>query len=151
MKSPKNSLVDNFSLKTLRHLAQYGLQSSTAGIFRREGKKHILSDCICFPWLVVEHKRDAKGENQCYCQAANAGVAAVMMLETLSHIVPDEILGKQREEAQPVVTITTVDKTVRVWIAYACDNFIHSDGPKFVSTWFPICIPAPRYIPTLDC
>jgi hypothetical protein len=71
-----------------------------------------------------------------------------MMLETLSHIVPDESLGTQREEAQPVVTITTVD--VRVWIAYVCD-LIHSDERGFVSTWFPICIPAPRYIPTLDC
>lgn len=116
-------MVENFTLKTLRHLAQHGLQSNTAGIFRPGRKENIPSDCICFPWLIVEHKRDEKGENQCHCQAANAGAAAVMMLEELSCLIPAEIEGEEGEGIPPVVTMTTVDKIVRVWITYRLENY----------------------------
>ena len=70
-------------------------------------------------------------KEKCYCQAANAGTAAIMMLETLSDIVPGVKEHKANEHIPPVVTMTTVDKIVRVWITYSCkpsDN----DAAKYV-------------------
>lgn len=58
--------------------------------------------------------------DKCYCQAANAGTAAIMMLETLSAIVPSANQQKTKEHIPPVVTMTTVDKAVLVWITYSC-------------------------------
>jgi hypothetical protein len=93
----------------------------------------VFSDYICFPWLIVEHKKagEVALEEKCYCQAANAGTAAIMMLETLSGIVPGVKEHKAHEHIPPVVTMTTVDKIVRVWITYSCkpsDN----DAAKYV-------------------
>ncbi len=109
-----------FSRQTLAHLARYGVESSTARLFSRLQKNVILSDYICFPWLVVEHKKAGKGgtREQCYCQAANAGTAAVMMLESLYSIETEHV--PDNEHILPVVTMTTVDKNVRIWLAYSC-------------------------------
>lgn len=134
MKDPKHSIVENFSFRTLDHLAKHEIQSNTAGLFRRRQEDKILSDFICFPWLIVEHKK-AGGvgvKEQCYCQAANAGTAAVMLLQTLSKYVPP---GKVNEHIPPVVTMTTVDSTVRVWITYSCKPG-GDDGTKYVSKPF---------------
>ncbi|KAK4038765.1 hypothetical protein C8A01DRAFT_37255 [Parachaetomium inaequale] len=124
MRDPNNAMIENFSHTTLQHLARHGVQSNTAGLFRkRQNQKTIvLSDCICFPWLIVEHKKagEVALEERCYCQAANAGTAAVMMLETLSGIVPGVKKHTANEHIPPVVTMTTVDKIVRVWITYRC-------------------------------
>jgi hypothetical protein len=121
-KDPKNVMIENFSDATLQHLARRGVQSNTAGLFRNPQslKRMVLSDCICFPWLIVEHKKagDVVNEEECHCQAANAGTAAVMMLETLSKIVPGGKKHMADEHIPPVITMTTVDKIVRVWITY---------------------------------
>ncbi|KAL2193245.1 hypothetical protein P885DRAFT_64083 [Corynascus similis CBS 632.67] len=133
--APIKAINENFSYTTLQYLASYGVESNTAGLFR-QGRKHGLSDYICFPWLIVEHKR-AGGpatEEECYCQAANAGTAAVMMLETLSKIFPGVAKKERRahKHIPPVVTITTVDKIVRVWITYACELSDDNSVPKYV-------------------
>ena len=110
-----------FTLQTLAHLAEHHkVQSSTARLFSRPQKDVVLSDYICFPWLVVEHKKAVKGKDreQCYCQAANAGTAAVMMLESLCRIQKGH--GPDNDHILPVVTMTTVDKIVKIWIAYSC-------------------------------
>jgi hypothetical protein len=119
-KSPKDSLVENFSRTNLERLAQHGLQPSSAGIFRQGRATSIVpSDCVCFPWFIVEHKKSNNKENQCYCQAANAGAAAVMMLQTLSQYATKK---PRDEHVPPVVTMTTVNKMVRIWIIYSCNN-----------------------------
>ncbi|KAI9147079.1 hypothetical protein HJFPF1_13110 [Paramyrothecium foliicola] len=119
--SPKDSIIDNFSLKTLEHLSQYGLESNSAGIFRRGRKTPIEpSDCICFPWFIVEHKKKEHSlEEECYCQAANAGAATVMMLQTLS-----KHCERRGDDIQvpPVATMTTVGEVVRIWITYSCNG-----------------------------
>ncbi|KAH6636948.1 hypothetical protein F5144DRAFT_569209 [Chaetomium tenue] len=126
MRDPKPALVENFSPATLQHLARHGVQSNTANIFRKDQtlKNIIMSDCLCFPWLIVEHKKAGEMalEEKCHCQAANAGTAAVMMLETLARIVPGVEEHTANEYIPPVVTMTTVDKIVRVWITYCCEQ-----------------------------
>ncbi|KAK3386811.1 hypothetical protein B0H63DRAFT_447714 [Podospora didyma] len=59
-------------------------------------------------------------EIQCHCEGANAATAAVMMLEHLSN-----------EHVRPVVAITTVEKTVRVWITYSRSPSL-DDPAKFL-------------------
>ncbi len=122
-KGLRKGITENFLYTTLQHLARFGVESNTAGLFRRRPRQTVVrSDFICFPWLIVEHKKagkTAKGE-ECYCQAANAGTAAIMMLETLSAIVPGSKQQRTNEHIPPVVAVTTVDKDVRVWITYSC-------------------------------
>lgn len=118
---PRKSMTENFSLTTLRHLAKHGVQPSTCRLIGDPKLPDVVaSDCISFPWLIVEHKKlgDRPRTEKCYCQAANAGTAAIMMLETLSRIVPK---AKNNAHIPPVVTMTTVDRVVKIWIAYSCD------------------------------
>jgi hypothetical protein len=137
-KDPKNGMTENFSTDTLEHLARHGVPSNTAGLFRKpqDLKRMVLSDCICFPWLIVEHKKagEMANEEKCHCQAANAGTAAVMMLEILSEIVPGDKKHMADEHIPPVITMTTVDKIVRVWITYCCKHErFGDDAVQYVS------------------
>ncbi|KAH7323113.1 hypothetical protein B0I35DRAFT_477001 [Stachybotrys elegans] len=120
-RSSQGSIVENFSLRTLAHLSRYGLHATTTGTFREGGNKAIdSSDYICFPWFIVEHKKtDQAAETECYCQAANAGAATLMMLQTLA-----KYAERRNEDAHipPVVTMTTVGQTVRIWVTYSVDK-----------------------------
>lgn len=122
---PLYAIVDNLSLETLRRLAEMpknGLQSSTSAIFLspEKQKKYKFADLICFPWLIAEHKNGDEKSEVCYCQAANAGAAAVLMLQRLCEVLPEKLWAKDCGHIPPVVTVTTVHKTVRVWIMYMC-------------------------------
>lgn len=110
---PVDDVVKNFTRNNLESLAAHGLHSSVAGIFNDGRKDRIVpSDCICYPWLVVEHKKlEQAKEIECYCQAANAAAAELMMFRTLVKYATHKIVP-------PVVTMTTVGEFVRIWIAY---------------------------------
>ncbi|KAH8175072.1 hypothetical protein LIA77_06491 [Sarocladium implicatum] len=128
--SPKDHLVENFTLQNLEKLCQVGLESTTGGRYRREKQGSLIcSDLMCFPWLIVEHKRSNQGEEKCYCQAANAGSAAVMMLQGLARYAKSQ---RQDGHVPPVVTMTTVDKIVRVWIVHSCGA---SEGYRMDCVW----------------
>jgi hypothetical protein len=122
LKTGPKAMTEKFEHTTLQHLARHGVESNTAGLYRKKDK-WISSDFICFPWLIVEHKKAGDGsvERKCHCQAANAGTAAVMMLESLFNSEPEaNEHNEANEHIPPVVSITTVCKTVRVWITYSC-------------------------------
>jgi hypothetical protein len=146
-KDPRNSwaIMENFSYETLEHLACHNVESNISGIFRpRKGNMVTpFADYICFPWLIVEHKKEGGPAHieKCYCQAANAGAAAVMMLETLAKI-PGMEKHRTKTHIPPVVTMTTVDSIVRVWITYACGPSDDDNGAKYVSrASLPFVIP----------
>jgi hypothetical protein len=109
--------VENFSRSILEQLAQHGLHSSAAELITEGSKKRIVpSDCISFPWLIVEHKKlEQEQPTDSYLQAANAGAAALMLFRTLVEHADQKIVP-------PVVTMTTVGETVRLWIAYFDDE-----------------------------
>lgn len=110
---PKDNIFENFSRATLERLAEYGLHPTTAGI-SWEGRKACIatSESICFPWLIVEHKKlEQWSATECYCEAANDATAALVLLRTLARYHPYNIVPS-------VVTITTVGGDVRVWIAF---------------------------------
>lgn len=124
-----DSMVENFTVSTLKHLMlDHDLQPSTATVLGTG--RHEASDLICFPWLIVEQKRGTTGQEECYCQAANAGAAAVMMFERLcKYHVPESPWAQREAQIPPVVTVTTVHRMVRVWIAYS----YREESIKYVS------------------
>ncbi|RYP41662.1 hypothetical protein DL767_000867 [Monosporascus sp. MG133] len=121
--SAKNKIVENFSLATLQELAEHGLQFSVANNLRGNRNSSIVpSDLLCYPWLITEYKRkDKEGEVQCYCQAANAGAASLMLLQTL-------IRHSTYKTVLPVVTMTTWGPEVRIWICFFDDSLKSYQG-----------------------
>lgn len=118
------SLVQNFSLKTLNHLAWYGLESSPISLFKvpatPQSKKPGKARHMCYPWLIVEHKKaNMAMEEGCYCQAANAAHATLTMHRILATYTKPLA---QDMHIPPVTTMTTVGQEVRIWIAYLSDN-----------------------------
>lgn len=129
-KSKKPTMVENFSLEMLEHLARHGLEPSTTGRFHEGKTRQIVpSDYLCFPWLIVEHKKQGhSGQVQfCYCQAANAGMAALTMLQKLAKYAEKR---PRDSHIPPITTVTTVGPEVRVWVMYVSEA---EDGPTYVS------------------
>ncbi|KAI0133807.1 hypothetical protein BJ170DRAFT_175778 [Xylariales sp. AK1849] len=111
--SVKESIVENFSLPVLQGLAEHSLQFSVANNLRQhQSSPVVLSDLLCYPWLITEHKKKEKRKDiECFCQAANAGAASLMLLQTLvKHSTCKTVL--------PVVTMTTWGPEVRIWICF---------------------------------
>lgn len=119
--NPKGTAA-NFSRKVLEHLTHHGLQPSTAGVFDKGWQTELRrADYQCFPWFIVEHKEDVlrDKESRCYCRAANAADATLIMnqlLATYAENKTDDV------HIPPVVTMTTVGKDIKIWIAYACNK-----------------------------
>ncbi|RYP74360.1 hypothetical protein DL771_003027 [Monosporascus sp. 5C6A] len=113
----KNKIVENFSLTTLQELAEHGLQFSVTNILRgNRNSSIVLSDLLCYPWLITEYKRkDEQKKVQCYCQAANAGAASLMLLQTL-------VRHSTYKTVLPIVTMTTWGPKVRIWICFFDDS-----------------------------
>ncbi|KAH8657834.1 hypothetical protein BX600DRAFT_439019 [Xylariales sp. PMI_506] len=117
--APIDSMIENFSARTLQRLAAHGLHFNVANPLskgHRKGSRSVASDWISYPWLIVEHKKaEHQDDAECYCQAANSGAAALMVARTLvQHAAYKLVL--------PVVVVTTVGATVRVWICFYDDK-----------------------------
>jgi hypothetical protein len=77
-------------------------------------KEHLL----CFPWGIVELKRQNVGPTEikkCYCQGANAASRALRMFEVLSRY-SDTVDG---EQIPPVIVLTFVGPLFKLWIAFS--------------------------------
>lgn len=89
---------------------------------------------MCFPWAIVEvkrgtseplannsliNKREAREHKErtefCYCQAANASAAALILRERLAEKA-DATSGA--EAAQVMFAFTCVGSTAKLWITY---------------------------------
>ena len=122
-------LVENFTLQTLRHLAKHGLEPSVGGVFRKEKRGIALSDYMCYPWLIVEHKKHERKADECYCQAANGASAALTMMQILSKYAPNKA---DDGHVPPIVALTTVGAEVRIWIAYVSNGGVHHVSTSFI-------------------
>ncbi|KAF1940462.1 hypothetical protein EJ02DRAFT_513093 [Clathrospora elynae] len=121
---PKPDLTYAFPMQVLSGLIPHGVSCvPTTGLRNWTNtnvrEKTILrgSDRSCFPWAVVEMKRDAATPDQstkkCYCQAANAAAAALELQAQLF-----DKLGETSPELPPVVAFTCIGPNVKVWLAY---------------------------------
>lgn len=116
--------IANFSLSWHRELRGKGITTSPCKILEKDGRiKPSLgkSNRICFPWAIVEIKRDIRPgespwaiENRCYCQAANACAAALALQEPLGKRLWDEL----QADIYPIIAFTCIGPIVKTWVAY---------------------------------
>lgn len=115
--------TENFSYRTLAGLAGHGLLYNPCAnkLDQQDAAKRYLeqSDLFSFPWLVVEHKKGNVGRNHVVCQAANASMAAVMLMELAAKYAEDQ---ENQKHVVPVPCITTVGKEVSLWITYLAEE-----------------------------
>lgn len=125
-KQPKDTMVTNFSKNTLQHLAAHGLYSVVADALgqQRSKKNWRLAHHMCFPWLVMEHKKSKKDMEFCYCQTANGTSAAVLLLENLCAHATKSRLNLR---VPPVIGMTTCGREFKVWITYSSFSGIVSN------------------------
>lgn len=134
--------VDSFSLPVLGELrSRANLQlvsTPTTGLAKWASKRSRnalqAKDLMCFPWAIVEVKKGTaeslannpstdkneareheKRTEFCYCQAANASAAALILRERLAEKA-DVTSGA--EAAQVIFAFTCVGPTAKLWITY---------------------------------
>ncbi|KAF4970775.1 hypothetical protein FZEAL_9973 [Fusarium zealandicum] len=119
--APDPSVVEPFSWSTLKKLHEFGLQPAPSRIFEKPPREANLK---CYPWLVVEHKKEmeeARGpERVVCCQAANAAAYAVNIVRQSAQYAV-ELPGQA--QIPPIPVITTIGPCVRVWIMYFAKDF----------------------------
>ena len=126
----KDELTQTLSVQSLGKLVEQGVTCAPTTALRNkanhsDGSGWSSSDRSCFPWAVVEIKKDVASPRdaaieRCYCQAANAAAAALEIQAQLFKKIND-ILPLQ---SPPVVAFTCVGPVVKVWLAY-------NDKPEF--------------------
>ncbi|KAF2011528.1 hypothetical protein BU24DRAFT_495696, partial [Aaosphaeria arxii CBS 175.79] len=120
----RDELTQSLSLQSLRKLVEQGVACAPTTALRksldtpaRTGWKS--SDRSCFPWAIVEIKKDVSAPNddaiaRCYSQAANAAAAALDIQAQLF----DKLYNNCPLQPPPVVAFTCVGPVVKVWLAY---------------------------------
>lgn len=129
-------MIDNFSRTILERLSDHGLEASVSSAFHEGKRKDIaLSDYLCFPWLIAEHKKSVEGgaEEYCYCQAANAGMGALTMYRILAKYAEEM---PEATQIPPLPIITTIGKDVRIWVIYTSAHENQNKKPLYVSQCF---------------
>ncbi|MCJ1433541.1 hypothetical protein MMC27_002904 [Xylographa pallens] len=111
-----DNYIKNFVKCSLANLEEEGLAPCPMiSLNRRDvGEKHL----VCFPCAIVEikHQKVTPLEiEKCYCQAANAAAASLVMLNKLARY---SIAPGEHETIRPVVSFTFIGYRARVWIAY---------------------------------
>jgi hypothetical protein len=118
----RDELFRTLSFEVLSGLMSHGVSCvPTTGLrkWTKDSEKTTLRglDRSCFPWAIVEMKRDAATSDEslerCCCQAANAAAAALELQAQLF-----DKLGEASPELPPVVAFTCIGPIVKVWLAY---------------------------------
>lgn len=119
--------VANFSLTWHKELRAKGIITSPSACLSKDGQAGgsylRLEHRICFPWAVVEVKRDEDPKNpnlraatkMCYCQAANGAAAALALQQPLLK----NLWGSAAHAyLYPVVAFTCIGLDIKTWLAY---------------------------------
>jgi hypothetical protein len=120
----RDELNQALSLQSLGKLVERGVVCAPTTALRNgvnlpDRTKWSSSDRSCFPWAVVEIKKDVSASDdsaveRCYCQAANAAAAALDLQAQLF----DKINDSYSLRPPPVVVFTCVGPVVKIWLAY---------------------------------
>ncbi|KAF7562408.1 hypothetical protein G7046_g1695 [Stylonectria norvegica] len=112
-------LVPNFTKQTLNELVQRGLWNQQGSLYHaaevseKDGQpKPFKPRRVYFPWLVVEHEKPNKPDEDCYCRAANTANAALYRYQMTCRY------GIEQDRIPPLAVVTTRGKEVRVWVMY---------------------------------
>ncbi|KAH6867781.1 hypothetical protein B0T10DRAFT_596911, partial [Thelonectria olida] len=116
---PNPSLVEPFSWSVLKELFAEGLQPTPFRVFHKEALEANLK---CYPWLIVEYKKEgvSKGKLTVSCQAANAAACALQLNENAATYA---VNLADDAHVPPVPTITTIGCHAKVWIAHLARGF----------------------------
>ncbi|KAF9773101.1 hypothetical protein IL306_009144 [Fusarium sp. DS 682] len=102
------SMMEPFTWSTFRELHRFGLQPTPFRIFE---KPPLEANLRCYPWLVVEHKREKSEreglEQVVNCQAANAAACAVNLIRHTAQYAAEL---PEHAHIPPIPVITTVDE-----------------------------------------
>ena len=74
------------------------------------------NEYLCFPWAIVEAKRDGDSKataTTCYCQAANGAAAALALQGSLKKRL------ESVNDLYPVIAFTCVGAEIKTWLAYS--------------------------------
>ncbi|KAM5350450.1 hypothetical protein ACJ41O_006955 [Fusarium nematophilum] len=129
-RAASHGLMEPFSWSTLKELSSAGLRPSPIKIFDQPPMEARLK---CYPWLVIEHKKEGERPEIVCCQAANAGACAVR-LNQLSTRYAVELPNEAH--IPPIPTVTTIGSRVTVWIVYFAKDFeapCRSEGARDVT------------------
>ena len=113
--------IANFSFDFLETLRKNEIITSPAkgAMSGNETVSKSRSDhLICFPWAVVEVKRDEDSNThdaKCYCQAANASAAALALQESLV----ERLYDTPNHYIFPIIAFTCIGPKIRTWLAYS--------------------------------
>ncbi|KAJ4990965.1 hypothetical protein SVAN01_03536 [Stagonosporopsis vannaccii] len=135
--------VESFSWPILRELRNREngrvISSPTTKLHKAGSKKHIkvgAKDLTCFPWAIVEVKHGTgihitkeghikeeatggteheKRRQYCYCQAANASTAGLVLRENLAKMAKEKSITN---DALVMFSFTCVGPSVKLWITY---------------------------------
>ncbi|UPX11504.1 uncharacterized protein EKO05_0002109 [Ascochyta rabiei] len=135
--------VESFSLPWLSELRSRKkgsvISSPTTKLHQAAKSKRVTlsaKDLMCFPWAIVEVKhgierpntsdghmrqnktKESKHEKRkqfCYCQAANASAAGLVLREELAIVAEDK---SESHDALVMFSFTCVGPTVKLWITY---------------------------------
>jgi hypothetical protein len=113
--------MEPFTWSTLQALNKVGLEPSP---FRTIDKPPLEANLRCYPWLIIEHKRE-KDQNEglervVNCQAANAAACAISLVQQTAQYA---FKLPRHAHIPPIPTITTVGSFVTVWLMYFAENF----------------------------
>ncbi|KAF5588032.1 uncharacterized protein FSUBG_11620 [Fusarium subglutinans] len=131
-KAPTPSLVESFSWSNLKMLHENGLRPTPFRVFNKEPRE---KDLKCYPWLLVEYKKEKYGlferqqlEETVCCQAANGSASAIKLNQIAARYtieLPDEA------HVPPIPVVTTVGPKVKVWITYLAKDCMVLYGGKY--------------------
>ncbi|KAF4952733.1 hypothetical protein FGADI_6485 [Fusarium gaditjirri] len=134
-KAPTPSLVESFSWSNLKMLHKNGLRPTPFRVFNKEPRE---KDLKCFPWLLVEYKKEKytsfereRLEETVSCQAANGSASAIKLNQIAARYtieLPDEA------HIPPIPVVTTVGPKVKVWITYLAKDCMVRYRGRYLST-----------------
>lgn len=106
-----------FSWSTLKKLNEFGLQPTPRRIFNQQPLE---ADLKCYPWFVVEHKKENESVRNVYCQAANAAACAVSLVQ---HSAQYAVKLLEEAHVPPIPAMTTVGSRVTIWLMHYAKGF----------------------------
>ena len=119
-----DSRDEYFSFKILKKLEDkiglvscplMSLEKYGSNFGQLSGPRQIDDRLVCFPFLLIEVKKNNPEESElCYCQAANNCGASLSLLEHLA--IPWE--QNSVEEMLPVVAFTFVGPEAKMWLTF---------------------------------
>ncbi|EXL96037.1 hypothetical protein NOF04DRAFT_9932 [Fusarium oxysporum II5] len=113
--------VEPFTWSTLQALNKFGLEPSPFRIFE---KSPLEANLRCYPWLIIEHKKE-KDQNEALervvnCQGANAAACAISLVQQTAQYA---VNLPRHAHIPPIPVITTVGPSVTVWLMYFAEDF----------------------------